>query len=69
MDWIEVNDEQEFNIFKFDDGIKHLENVFPNSWYIIARWKGKVRLKNTKTGLIIPSISEWKISKNFTVRQ
>jgi hypothetical protein len=66
MDWSEVNDEQKFYIFKFDDGIKYFETVFPNTWYITARCKEKVRLKNTVSGLIIPSISEWKISKYFT---
>ena len=65
MDWIIIDDKQKFYIFKFDDGNTHLGTVFPNSWYIIARWKGKVKLKNTETGYIVPSISEWKISKYF----
>ena len=65
MEWLSVDDTQKFYIFKFDDGNTHLASVFTNSWYIIAKWNGKVKLKNTETGYIVPSISEWKISKCF----
>ena len=65
MDWVEISDEQKYYIFKFDDGLTKVKDVYPNLWYITARWKGKVNLKNVDTGVIVPSISEWKINKCF----
>ena len=63
--WEDVHDEEIVYIFKFDDGVVKYQNVYPNTWIIIAKWRGKIKLKHTHSDTIINSISEWKVSRVF----
>ena len=59
MEWEPVSDARVYEVTLFDDGrAKYASHV--NRWRIVARWKGKVRLRN-EHGVVIDSISEWKV--------
>jgi len=65
VEWTDVHDKEIVYIFKFDDGVVKYKNVYPNTWIIIAKWRGKIRLKHTHSDTVIKSISEWKVSRAF----
>ena len=61
--WTPVEDARTYEIRVFDDGNQGLMSK-PNAWRIVARWKGKVRLRNCFTcsvDSVVQSISEWKV--------
>ena len=43
--WAPVEDARTYEIRVFDDGNEALASK-PNAWRIVARWKGKVMLRN-----------------------
>jgi hypothetical protein len=61
MEWEPVCDARVYEVTLFDDGReRHTAHV--NRWRIVARWKGKVMLRNEQHfGEVIESISEWKV--------
>ena len=61
MEWEPVSDARVYAVTLFDDGReRHASHV--NRWRIVARWKGKVMLRNEhQFGEVIESISEWKV--------
>ena len=64
--WAPVEDARTYEIRVFDDGNEALASK-PNAWRIVARWKGKVRLRNcvdcNSAGSLVQSISEWKVAE------
>ena len=61
IEWTDVHDEEVVTICKFDDGLSNHANIYPNTWIIIAKWKGKIKLQHTHSDIIINSISAWKV--------
>ena len=55
-----MNKNEPYYIFKFDDGIERYID-YENIWYIIGYWKGKVKLLNVDKVTEINSISRWKL--------
>ena len=61
MEWEPVFDARVYEVTLFDDGRERYASHV-NRWRIVARWKGKVRLRNEhQVGEVIDSISEWKV--------
>ena len=58
--WIPVDDARAFRVTVFDDGNEGYA-AYENRWRIVARWRGKVSLRNASFGAVIGSISEWKV--------
>ena len=61
MEWVPVSDARVYQVTLFDDGRERYASHV-NRWRIVARWKGKVTLRNEHhLGEVIESISEWKV--------
>jgi hypothetical protein len=61
MEWEPVSDARVYEVTLFDDGRERYASHL-NRWRIVARWKGKVTLRNEhQFGEVIESISEWKV--------
>ena len=58
--WSPVDDARAFKVTVFDDGNEGYA-AYENRWRIVARWRGKVSLRNASVGAVIGSISEWKV--------
>jgi hypothetical protein len=58
--WEPVMDTGTHEIRTFDDGNQDLTHK-TNAWYIVARWRGKVRLRNAVDSSVVHSISAWKV--------
>lgn len=58
--WSPVDDARVYKVTVFDDGNEGYA-AYENRWSIVARWRGKVSLRNTSFGAVIGSISEWKV--------
>ena len=60
-EWEETADSRVYEVRVFDDGnADHAARA--NRWYIVARWRGKVSLRNVADGVVVRSISEWKVA-------
>ena len=60
--WEAVTDNATYRIGTFDDGHEDLK-LRANAWHIVARWKGKVQLRNALDSTVfVQSISAWKVS-------
>jgi len=60
-EWEETADSRVYEVRVFDDGnADHAARA--NRWYIVARWMGKVSLRNVADGVVVRSISEWKVA-------
>ena len=65
MEWEPVSDARVYEVTLFDDGRERYASQV-NRWRIVARWKGKVMLRNEQHfGEVIESISEWKVRLLF----
>jgi hypothetical protein len=64
MEWEPVSDARVYEVTLFDDGRERYASHV-NRWRIVARWKGKVMLRNEDVGEVIESISEWKVRLLF----
>jgi hypothetical protein len=51
---------KKYKINTFDDGNEKYKEYL-NEWYVLYTQNGKYMLKNIKNGLIINSISSWKV--------
>ena len=60
--WEPVTDNTMYEIQTFDDGNDDLR-LRTNAWYIVARWAGKVRLRNAVDSTVVQSISAWKVAR------
>lgn len=61
MEWVPVCDARVYKVTLFDDGRERYASHV-NRWRIVARWKGKVALRNEHHFRdVIESISEWKV--------
>lgn len=60
-EWEETADSRVYEVRVFDDGNAD-HAVRANRWYIVARWRGKVSLRNVADGVVVRSISEWKVA-------
>ena len=58
--WSPVDDARAFKVTVFDDGNEGYA-AYENRWRIVARWRGKVSLRNASFAAVIGSISEWKV--------
>lgn len=61
--FVEIKDENIYEILLFDDGNQNIEKKYNNLWNIVAtNNKGKVRLRNIKEpSFYLESISRWKV--------
>jgi hypothetical protein len=60
MLWEPVCDARVYKVTVFDDG-NECHASRENRWRIVARWRGKVALRNEGDGAAFGSISEWKV--------
>ena len=60
-EWEEASDSRVYEVRVFDDGNAD-HAVRANRWYIVSRWMGKVSLRNVADGVVVRSISEWKVA-------
>ena len=62
MEWTLFQEEGIWAIHTFDDGNGDYAKE-PNTWCIVGRWAGKVRLRNSVSACVVQSISEWKVAR------